>query len=299
MQRAPSITISPEMSRSAIFVSYRRHGEADAVGRICDRLIDRFGSSSVFQDVNDIPAGADFGVHILEKIAECRVLLAMIDPDWAASVLGKQHDQDWVREELVAAQHFGLLIVPVLLDNTQLPRANELPEPLRWLTSLEAVNVRGGRDFRTDFEHLAEQLSRHVPAKPGARGAAVDLWEELKSSVEVDALERFVETFNNTREAYDARGRLKQLKQVLKIRELMDPWNYSDCVEDEEQADLFFEVLKLVDDFLDAPATEWHVEVERERETLGQLARETSDQVFCYNYAEHQEERRLQGKPVR
>ena len=268
------------MSRPAIFVSYRRRGDAAAVGRICDRLIDRFGSSSVFQDVNDIPAGADFGVHILEKIKECRVLLAMIDPHWGTSVLGKQHGRDWIREELEAAKHLRLHIVPVLLSNAKLPLENELPEGLRWLTSLEAIKVRNDRDFQADIQNLVEQLSQHVPTASNAKSAAAELWQELKDSEDVDALERFVETFNNTREAYDARRRLRHLKPVLAIRERMRPYDYWD--ELPEAASLvdfdlkahFFETLQLVDDFLDAPSNGWSAEVERKCKYLHQLARD-------------------------
>jgi hypothetical protein len=183
-----------------------------------------------------------------------------------------------------------------------MPRGNELPETLRWLALLEATKVRSGRDFRIDIDHLAEQLSRHVDAKSGERGAAADLWDELKLSENLDALERFVESFNNTRESYDARGRLKQLKQVLEIRERMEAWYRLDEIPDEDQAaeDFFFETLQLVDDFLDAPSTEWHAEIGRSSEILRDLAKDSEPYLgFCYDYDQYHEERRLKGKPNR
>lgn len=43
-----------------IFISYRRADSTYLIGRIRDRLIAAFGPQTVFRDLDDIPAGADF-----------------------------------------------------------------------------------------------------------------------------------------------------------------------------------------------------------------------------------------------
>lgn len=48
---------SPSMK---IFISYRRADSTYLIGRIRDRLIIAFGPQTVFRDLDDIPAGADF-----------------------------------------------------------------------------------------------------------------------------------------------------------------------------------------------------------------------------------------------
>jgi hypothetical protein len=47
-----------------IVISYRRSDSEVIAGRIRDRLAARFGDSSVFMDINDIPFGSDFRLHI-------------------------------------------------------------------------------------------------------------------------------------------------------------------------------------------------------------------------------------------
>ena len=57
-QRITSEPLANEDTQaSRIFISYRRRDTADVVGRVCDRLVARYGRNSIFLDVDDIPAG--------------------------------------------------------------------------------------------------------------------------------------------------------------------------------------------------------------------------------------------------
>ena len=61
-----------------LIISYRRADTAGIVGRIFDRLSDRYGEHSVFLDVDKIPVGVDFRDHIREnlKTADCLIAAA-------------------------------------------------------------------------------------------------------------------------------------------------------------------------------------------------------------------------------
>ena len=61
-----------------IFISYRRDDTGDVAGRIHDHLVNAFGANQVFQDVDDIPAGADFPEYLSEQLAETDVVLVLI-----------------------------------------------------------------------------------------------------------------------------------------------------------------------------------------------------------------------------
>ena len=66
-----------------IFISYRRVGTARSVsGRIYEHLVKWFGKSNVFKDVDDIPAGVNFGSYIQQSVRECAVMLVVIGPHW-------------------------------------------------------------------------------------------------------------------------------------------------------------------------------------------------------------------------
>jgi hypothetical protein len=54
-----------------IFISYRRSDSAGAAGRIYDRLVQRFGKSAVFKDVDSIPLGVNFKKHLDSVVEQC------------------------------------------------------------------------------------------------------------------------------------------------------------------------------------------------------------------------------------
>jgi len=51
-----------------IAISYRRADTEVMTGRIRDRLADRYGEDAVFMDIDNIPFGKDFRVHIFEAV---------------------------------------------------------------------------------------------------------------------------------------------------------------------------------------------------------------------------------------
>ena len=64
------------------FISYRRQDSAGHAGRLVDRLAARFGSDSVFMDVQDISPGQNFATSIEQTLAKCTHLLAVVGPRW-------------------------------------------------------------------------------------------------------------------------------------------------------------------------------------------------------------------------
>ena len=71
----------PNNMPGKIFISYRREDSRGLALGICQYLAREFGPRNVFIDV-DMHAGAKF-VDVLEsRLAECKVLLALIGPNW-------------------------------------------------------------------------------------------------------------------------------------------------------------------------------------------------------------------------
>ena len=79
-----------------IFVSYRREDSIDATGRICDRLKEHFGREAVFLDVDAVPFGVDFRLHIEQEVGRCDVLLAIIGKGWIEA----RHEEEGSRRRL-------------------------------------------------------------------------------------------------------------------------------------------------------------------------------------------------------
>src|SRR5690349_18579701 len=128
-----------------VFVSYRRQDTNHLAGRLYDRLVDRFGPSHVFMDVDSIAPGSDFQEAISRAVAATDVLLALIGPEWvtAQRAGGRRLDdpEDLVRSEIQAALDHGVRLIPVLVDGAQMPEEDEVPAPLRPLRRRQAVRL--------------------------------------------------------------------------------------------------------------------------------------------------------------
>jgi len=134
------------MGNSRIFISYRREDSAGYAGRIYDRLKAYFPDAQIFMDVDTISPGDDFVVSIEKAVSSCDVFIALIGQDW----IGIEDHQgnrrlddpnDFVRIELATALKRGIRVIPVLLQDTPMPRADELPADLMALSRRNALEV--------------------------------------------------------------------------------------------------------------------------------------------------------------
>ena len=147
-----------------IFISYRRADSGMFTGRIHDQLKASFGANNVFRDMYNIPAGSDFRSVINEAVGRTDVCLVMIGPQWAniSDTQGKRRlddPNDFVRIEVESAlKNPRTRVIPVLVDNADMPVAEELPASLAELAYRNAVKVRTDPDFPHDMERLTRQL---------------------------------------------------------------------------------------------------------------------------------------------
>lgn len=144
---------------SDIFISYRRK-DAWAAGRIDERLRQSYGT---FFDTRSILPGTRFPERLQQALDACSVLLAIIGPGWVGWWNRRRlyNESDWVRRELeLALGKPDTLVVPVLVDGTELPA---LPEALQELSNRQAIKVSSGQwdsDIAGLSKVIAERLSR-------------------------------------------------------------------------------------------------------------------------------------------
>ena len=121
-----------DMTEGRIFISYRRGVDSHVTGRLYDRLRQSFGPERLFMDVDSIPPGVDFVDHLDRQVGQCRAFLAVVGPGWIQTLDRLHNPADFVRIEIEAVlKRPDIPIIPVLVDDTKMPRAEELPDALQ------------------------------------------------------------------------------------------------------------------------------------------------------------------------
>jgi TIR domain len=169
------------MSKGNVFISYRRDDAAGFSHAIHDRLVEHLPKQQVFMDVLGISPGADFVTKLESTVDQCDVLLALIGKRWAGEDrAGKAriHDpQDWVRVEVATAIRRGVKVIPVLLDGANLLTLESLPEDLRPLVRMNAVDVRTSRPNADVWDLTGSTIAalggKWPPDEPGGKIYAV------------------------------------------------------------------------------------------------------------------------------
>ena len=64
-----------------VFISYRRADTQHVAGRLGDRIDERF---TLFMDIDNIPLGVDYRVHIRGELLKSEILIVVIGPRWLA-----------------------------------------------------------------------------------------------------------------------------------------------------------------------------------------------------------------------
>ena len=182
------------MAVGKFFISYRRDDSAGHAGRLHDRLQREFGHDLLFMDVDAIPLGANFVKVISEEVAKCDALLAVIGQGWldARDANGKRrldNGDDFVRIEIGTALKRGIPVIPILLDGTRIPKADQLPDDLKELALRNGLDIRHA-SFSQDMERLIRGLkgpqspqavASIIPslADPNAVSRKVKVWSFL------------------------------------------------------------------------------------------------------------------------
>ena len=146
-----------------IFLSYRRDDSAYVAATLSEKLQNRFGSDSVFFDVDAIPLGVDFREYIANAVGQCDVLLVLIGDNWikptAERKAGRLDDPtDYVRIEIESALKRDIPVIPILVGEALMPPKASLPESIQSIVFRNATEIRAGRDLRQHIDRFIEDL---------------------------------------------------------------------------------------------------------------------------------------------
>jgi len=120
--------------------------------------------------VDTIEPGVDFAEEISRAVATCKVLLAVIGPNWLteADERGRRRlddPDDIVRLEIEAALARDVRVIPILVEGAVMPGRQDLPESLAGLARRNALFIRH-ESFRYDAGRLVTTIERVLATSP-------------------------------------------------------------------------------------------------------------------------------------
>lgn len=150
--------------RHRIFISYRRCDSAKDATACHLTIVERFGRAAVFHDRSGIGAGAVFPEELEAELGRASVILVVIGPTWvdARAEDGRHRlsdPTDWVRKEVAyGLRNPEVVVVPLLIGDTELPSPHQLPPNIVGLSSCQAVHVRYD-SWEQDWRPLLDRLA--------------------------------------------------------------------------------------------------------------------------------------------
>ncbi len=180
-----------------IFISYRREDGIAVTERLYDRLLDAYGESYVFKDVDNvdnIPAGANFRRIVEDEITKADIMLVIIGDHWttAKNAQGKpllDDPDDFVRIEVAAAlRRQDIQVIPVLVNNAAMPSVEALPAALHDLAFRNAAILRNDPDFNRDAQRLVDQISMSIVPNPHKWHPKWRIFTTCRPHSKIDAL---------------------------------------------------------------------------------------------------------------
>lgn len=173
-----------------IFISYRREDASGYAHAIYNKLCDAMGEEHIFMDVDDIDPGVDFVDRIEEVVSSCDVLIVIMGKNWLTARIGPirrlDDPNDFVRLEISVALRRNIRVVPILVDDAAMPKAEELPDNLKLLARRNAL-MASNTHFNDDIDQLIEKLCEllniqyhdkpdDAPSKSINPGLPIGLW---------------------------------------------------------------------------------------------------------------------------
>ena len=183
------------------------------------QLEQKFTGERIFMDVEgDIRPGKDFVRIINQQVAECDVMLVMVGRGWlsAASDEGQRrldNPEDFIRLEIESAIQLDKLVIPVLINKTDMPRASELPTTLKPFARFQAVRLTQER-VRADMSGIANHISQALTDIESERAAKESRsWEEIKDTTDPALVRNHLQRFPDGPTAESAQTKLAVLER--------------------------------------------------------------------------------------
>jgi TIR domain len=163
-----------------IFVSYRQGDAKASAIALRDDLAGVFGNDRVLLDKDTQHVG-NWREQIQRELERCNVVLVVIGPRWLTIADDKNRPRiqladDGLRQEIAfVLSRTDVTVIPVLVHQTPIPRADQLPPDLRQLVDQQARSIRGTQaHHEADLAVLVEDIRSVGGIRPHAQSISQD-----------------------------------------------------------------------------------------------------------------------------
>ena len=147
---------------SQIFISYRRAYSSGYVLTLYEHLATTFGDKNIFRDIDNIGPGENFPMALENALLSCQAAIIVIGKHWLTVTDTKgqprlNNPNDYVRLEVASSLKRDIIVIPVLVGGASMPAEGNLPDDLKPLVRLNALEVND-RSYKYDIEHILSEL---------------------------------------------------------------------------------------------------------------------------------------------
>ncbi len=135
-----------------IFLSYRKAGDSlEASQKIYAHLTKVFGIESIKQE--------KIGEVLFQDVYQCDCLVANIGKDWLLTTTIEQENEHKIAiSEIAIAFEREILVLPILLDDANIPSEKDLPPSIYELAYKNGICVRSDNNFENDMKTVIQTL---------------------------------------------------------------------------------------------------------------------------------------------
>jgi len=155
--------------KGKIFISYRRAADRWAVDTVRKELVAAFGEDNVFFDAQTLDPGDDWLKRLDTEISRASVVLVLYCKEWlgpsADGTRRIDHEGDMVRREVELAQAHRRVVIPVVIDDSPQPSANDLPASLRFLLKHQFLPLQPDEQLPQRIHRLVQAIERAHPGR--------------------------------------------------------------------------------------------------------------------------------------
>lgn len=153
---------------AVVFVNYRVQEQPGYATVLHRELVQTFGEDAIFLASRSIRLGDDFVHEVFGNLRQSDVLLVVIGAHWLEfGDIGHSDapgaDFDWVHREIAEAFRLGVRVIPVLVEDADLPAEEALPDDIAALSRCQYMRLRH-YSIDADLAQLVSELGRSTPA---------------------------------------------------------------------------------------------------------------------------------------